>query len=299
MKLERVEIKGFKSIKHIVIDNLTPLSVFAGANGSGKSNLMDALSFISSVLRFGVDEAVNDLGGYWNIKNRHLTEDDCLFFSVTFSDRISNYQYEFSVGSLSNANSIDIFIQNEKLLINGSDTLLQFTKIYDEMQESSKNENEQWFTPLKKVLNILRATNTKQSKLELLIQVVNPTAHPLDPILEFLKNISVYRFSPEKLKSPQASKSAGKVLLTEGDNLVEVLESLLASPEWKDEIIETMSMIVPEMVGIDTQLRPLDNSKVLHFKEQGFTESYPANLISEGTVMSLALLVAVYTRFVE
>ena len=38
-KLKRIEIKGFRSIKNMMLE-LRPLNVLIGANGAGKSNLM-------------------------------------------------------------------------------------------------------------------------------------------------------------------------------------------------------------------------------------------------------------------
>lgn len=44
MKVNRVHIKNFKSIVDLSLD-LAPVNVFIGENGSGKSNILEALAF--------------------------------------------------------------------------------------------------------------------------------------------------------------------------------------------------------------------------------------------------------------
>src|SRR5206468_4199599 len=45
MKIKRIHISNFKSIKDLVIKNPNPFSVFIGPNGAGKSNIFEALEF--------------------------------------------------------------------------------------------------------------------------------------------------------------------------------------------------------------------------------------------------------------
>ena len=44
--ITRIEIDGFKSFSNFVMD-FSPLTVIAGANASGKSNLFDALQLLA------------------------------------------------------------------------------------------------------------------------------------------------------------------------------------------------------------------------------------------------------------
>ena len=54
MKIKQIHITNFKSIVDARLDDLADFSVFAGANGSGKSNFFEALEFVSDVVRNGV-----------------------------------------------------------------------------------------------------------------------------------------------------------------------------------------------------------------------------------------------------
>src|SRR5258707_4928659 len=56
--LKRLQFKNWRSLRDVEIDNLTPITVFIGANSSGKSNILDALHFMRYATEKGVREAV-------------------------------------------------------------------------------------------------------------------------------------------------------------------------------------------------------------------------------------------------
>jgi predicted ATPase len=60
--INEIEIRNFRSIKADKI-TLTPLTVLIGANGSGKSNLVKALEFISEIPKSGLKLSVSKYGG--------------------------------------------------------------------------------------------------------------------------------------------------------------------------------------------------------------------------------------------
>ena len=68
--IRRLKIENFKSIDSLEVKGLAPFSVFAGANGSGKSNFFDALDFVSLFVRGGLEIALRAHGGFENIRSR-------------------------------------------------------------------------------------------------------------------------------------------------------------------------------------------------------------------------------------
>ncbi|MDG1818517.1 MAG: AAA family ATPase [Porticoccaceae bacterium] len=60
--IREIEITNFRSIRHDSI-SLEPFTVLIGANGSGKSNLVKALEFLSDLPSAGIDYAVSKQGG--------------------------------------------------------------------------------------------------------------------------------------------------------------------------------------------------------------------------------------------
>ncbi len=60
--ITQIEIDGFKTFKHFKVE-LAPFQVIVGANGSGKSNLFDALQLLGRLAERGLREALQDLRG--------------------------------------------------------------------------------------------------------------------------------------------------------------------------------------------------------------------------------------------
>ena len=61
--LKSIAISGFKSFGAEVAVSLRPLNVLIGANGSGKSNFLDAFSFLRAYYRGQIDMLVKRSGG--------------------------------------------------------------------------------------------------------------------------------------------------------------------------------------------------------------------------------------------
>src|SRR5258708_24227120 len=66
--LTRLYFKNWRSLREVEITNLTPITIFIGANSSGKSNTMDALHFLRTVENAGGQEAIF----LWGIKEKKV-----------------------------------------------------------------------------------------------------------------------------------------------------------------------------------------------------------------------------------
>ncbi|MGL4206118.1 MAG: AAA family ATPase, partial [Aeromonadaceae bacterium] len=82
--LEGIQIQNFRALRNVTlgktVDNnnavLPRLRAVIGANGSGKSSLMDALGFIGDCLQEGVQSACDKphRGGFERLRTQGLTE---------------------------------------------------------------------------------------------------------------------------------------------------------------------------------------------------------------------------------
>lgn len=86
--IERIEIHDFKSIKELKLD-LGRVNIFLGANGSGKSNILEALGIVSSA-SYGIvdDESLQRRGvrpgvpRLYKTSNKHYQRSQQIAFSV-------------------------------------------------------------------------------------------------------------------------------------------------------------------------------------------------------------------------
>jgi len=99
--IDKLTIKGFKSIRELIDLELGNLNVFIGGNGAGKSNLVDFFRLLHSIINGKLNEFVNDRGGVSDLlfKGRKITER--MFFQTRFGER--GYRFSVKPGLSENA----------------------------------------------------------------------------------------------------------------------------------------------------------------------------------------------------
>ncbi len=85
--LTKLRFKNWRSLRDVTIDNLTPITVFIGANSSGKTNILDALRFRRHATTKGIVEAVLNWGGYRKIRAIGASDNDTVELEVTVTDK--------------------------------------------------------------------------------------------------------------------------------------------------------------------------------------------------------------------
>lgn len=82
--LRSIQIKNFKAIADSGRIELTPLTVFVGHNGTGKSSVLEALEFFHRYVQLGIDEAIEpwyDIDHIlWQGHDRENSDDDGTFY---------------------------------------------------------------------------------------------------------------------------------------------------------------------------------------------------------------------------
>ena len=257
--IRRLKIENFKSIDSLEVKGLAPFSVFAGANGSGKSNFFDALDFVSLFVRGGLEIALRKHGSFVNIHSRKREGADSKTFSFEVECDLLGQQeeYSLSINDLDSQPGI-----REELVVNKE-------QIVDNKEIDPIGE---WGDPIYSTLSL------------------HYRNHPLS---ELLRNLNVYRIGPTGAKESDTSDFDPTQLGSKGNNLASVLQRLESDQEIREEILDWMEMIVPGIENIQTEQQRLDDSTALLFKEEGIEEPFPAHLVSDGTRHALCLLVAV------
>ena len=110
-----------------------------------------------------------------------------------------------------------------------------------------------------------------------------------------LKNVKIFRIDPFTIKNRRSTGNNPGELNRDGSNIAAVLEKLEKDNELREQIIEWMSVIVPEMKKVSVRTQNIDSSKGLFFEEDSGNR-FPAHMVSDGTIYALCLLVAVLTR---
>lgn len=72
-RLQQIRVKNFKAIRDSGVIKFTPLTVFIGNNGSGKSSLVEALETYQQMVTQGLDVAMQRWRGFENVCNRAVS----------------------------------------------------------------------------------------------------------------------------------------------------------------------------------------------------------------------------------
>lgn len=268
MNIKQIKISGFKSIADIELNELAPYSVFAGANGSGKSNFFDSLKFISTVISLGATQALRKFNGYGHVhcfKRKSLARTFSASFDLVLGDQ--QIQYQLKIHDMD------------------KEPKLQEQLSLDNIVRMSRKDGEVIFHDVNEEVNHLKFPSDKSA-----LMIVD---HPL---CELLGNIVVYRFDPIGAKEPDSSGTDQGELEEYGRNLATMLAGLEKDNDIREQIIEWMELLVPGLEKVATERQKLDASTVIKFKEEGTKANFPANLISDGTIYALCIMTAVLSR---
>lgn len=311
MKINYLEIKGFKSIQNVELKDVSPFMVLAGANGTGKSNFVDALAFLSKVIDMGVSKAVSEFGSIENlISPKHKAGD--ISYKIEFEIEKQIYQYEIMIA----LKNIASRVKEESLkILKSGEIIFDSDKIRNELEakkESNTSDNligagllgalggliwgamkdsdqigQDIINGVTTGIGLKLLTDEKYSS--------NDSFLRQNKELQGLKNVKIFRIDPFTIKNRRSTANNLEELNRDGSNIAAVLEKLQKNNELREQIIEWMSLIVPEMKKVSVKTQNIDSSKGLFFEEDSGNR-FPAHMVSDGTIYALCLLVAVLTR---
>ena len=118
----------------------------------------------------------------------------------------------------------------------------------------------------------------------------------LVPLYHYLTNVQVFRFDPMGAKEPDGSSADATELDSHGHNVATMLASLEKEAEFRAQVTDWMTLLVPGMEQVHTAPERLSGGTVIKFKELGIKPHFPANLISDGTIYALCIMTAVLSR---
>ncbi len=268
MSLQSLYIRNFKSIVNTKIDDIPNFAVFAGTNGSGKSNLFEVLEFIRDVIRSGAQHATKKHNGYENIHSHKLKGENAKRFKAVLKFEIKEQTYKYEM-EIKQWNKQPILY--ETIIKNG--------------QELAKRVSKKLFITEKE-------QEISYSSDETILKLVSKEAKDL---LEYISAIERYQIDPNKAKEAD-DYFENDTLDSYASNLTTVLSKIEKESFIREDIEELMQMIVPGLEKIKIEKERLNNKTVVTFKEEGTRKKFPAGLISDGTIYALAMLVIVYSN---
>ena len=306
--LKKLKIKNYKSFKNFEIE-LDKFNCIVAPNNAGKSNLIDSFRFLQYVF-INPQKAIEEFGGFDNIKNIFL-DDEKIVFEVDFfidkiilntayiEDDIKEYievfknleiKVLFEVDKNRNWNKKYIIKGNfaKKLTLKNIKTFPFYIEInYLNLKSEDKEFVKKELLKIKykdkdDLLYALRLPDLIDNNSSIFIGDSD--------IFNLSDYFYSYSFYPEIIKT---HLKGGRVLRFDGTNLVEVLNFLKNSFNF-EEISNSLIGIVEELDDIKIDKDLIDRN-ILLLKEKN--KFLPFNIVSDGTINLLAILTSIYEPF--
>ncbi len=274
-------IDNFKSFVNFQIA-LKPITVFVGNNGCGKSSFLQALDFLSCIIR-------NDFSFFLeqrqlkveNIKSKQLSSKRDITFSVQFSFPKINKKLLWKIVIGTNATKNAMFLVSESIEnISTEQKILEY-----KLGETSYISDEKGS---KKVLEGLNSLTFTSSVLRMINFPNDSAFSEFNQIKDFLLNSDAFDLlDTDSMR--QGSRSVSQTIGNKGKQIASFIKSL--SAEQKEKFNKKINSIYPSIQKIDTKTVKLAGWTSLiaeeKFKNNIKLSSYD---LSDGTLRIIAFL---------
>lgn len=299
--LQTFRLRNFKAVRDSGVVKFSPLTVFIGNNGSGKSSLIEGLETFQSIVVDGLDEAMNRWRGFENVLNSVNLREELKRKEEGNRRRLVNQvevtlehqmQFDFVCKLFRASMSIGIKPETEELAIL-SEAFFINSRSY--IQDGKRQTA--WSANL-----ITRDAEGLETDHHLADHISKDLIKPMKFALDqsifvhqggyFPQSWQFLNLSPELMMEPRAAKRTGRAyrLLKDGSNIADFLNDILKEDSTVFEtIVETLRYVLPYAKDVQTVLTSeLGRQRFIQLSEQDF--KVPSWLLSTGTLRVLALL---------
>lgn len=277
----RLHLQNYKSIEECDL-RFAELSILLGRNGAGKSNVVDALDFISSALYVSLENAIRDRGGVEGIQTR-------LSAGRPRDIEIGLY---FGLGTRRRGEYV-VRIAPDKS--RGYVVKSEMCRVYRRF--GSKLEDHFHVERGKVVSSSVGGPSSILH--DRLYLVVASSLTPFRRVYNTLSRMNAYNLDVAEMRTPQLH-DVGNALYSDGSNLASVVSQMQRTfPERWSTVQTYLTAIVPEIIAI----RPMFiGPRVdLQFEQRipGGATIFPSLNMSDGTLRALGVLVALFQESTE
>lgn len=259
--LDKVTIKGFMSIRAVEELEIRPINALIGANGSGKSNFIEALSFLQAIRAGRLQAYVGRAGGANALLHFGAKTTNRMTMSVRFQDQRNGYEITLD------ATDADRLYPS-----------LEYALFYDENAPQPY-----WKALLVNMKNYYEAALSDEAGSGVPIQV-----------RKFIDSWRIYHFhdtsSSSAMKTTQDLHN-NRSLRTDGSNLAAFLYLLREKHKTSYKFIRgTVRQIAPFFDDFILEPLALNENKLrLEWKHVGSADYFDVSSFSDGTLRFIAL----------
>lgn len=261
-QLASIAVEGFRSIRSMELNLSSEVTLLIGANGAGKSNVVDALALLGNVIDRQLQAAVDESGGFSNLIHRSSADPPEEIAIKVWGgwDRAWRNGYEM------------------RLRPGVDDTAI--------LTESTKIHKEDFERPRKKALR-----GGSESALPGALKDNAPNQY----LHDILSGVRVFHFDDtDRVSAPPlrtVSIADGETLHDDARNIAAVLYEMKAeNPSAYQAVRRSVRNIAPFFE--DFVLRPNRSERIrLRWRERGIDDVFPGSALSSGTLRFICLSV--------
>lgn len=272
--VRRVRLHNFKSIKSCDVV-LGSLVILVGANGSGKSNFLDALRFTSDALSTTLDLALRDRGGINEVRRRSGGHPN--HFTIRLDLQLPSgavCHYGYKVGAVSGGG---FRVTDEECTVIAAEM--------GGVDASFRLRNGELTTTEERLPAVAE---------DRLFLVSASNVAVFRPVFDVLTKMGFYNLSPAAIRQPQVP-DAGTLLRRDGSNLASVLGHLAAANRPAlERVVEYLKKVAPGVEGVSKL--SIGTLETIEFRQRVAGRNDPwafgAASMSDGTLRGLGVLTA-------
>lgn len=267
-QLTNIKIEGYRSIRSLDLQ-LGRVTLLVGANGSGKSNLIEFFTLLNAAVSDSFQLFIGRKGGAQSILHYGSKRTPSLHTQLTLQDAQMSYHYSFT-------------------LVHAAGDRLIFKDETIDLQRAGSDR-----------VTIDLGSGHQESGLsrpvEMPIEEAAQTASRT--VVKCLKGLGFYHFHDTSSDSMIRSKQAlnwNSLLLYNGANLASFLYALQQTrPAHYQRILETFQTIVPFVRQLILRPDVLDPSSILlRWQDRNHDYEFGGHQLSDGSLRALALVTA-------
>ena len=280
-------LSHFKSITDQSI-SLEEINIIVGKNGSGKSNIVDAIAFLADVAKEDLDYAITKRHGADSIrqwsryKPYHTTlsvnirtKEGEGFYKITFSSSRNEYRIQEEILEWSGEVAFDDDRYQSKLIRSAAGAISVETDYHVD-----SDEEDQKFGVSESVLNHI--TKSYSSIYELFSYLVDD-----------IRSFEAFTIFPNTIRAPQ-TVSGAVALEPDGKNIASIIKQMVGDKRRsRDRIVRALRAVLPQVTAISVKSTAGYNVPVFSVSEPtGEVHELNMSQISDGTLRMLGILVA-------
>ena len=283
--IELLHVKNYRALRNIKLKQLKPLTVFLGANGSGKSTFFDVFAFLAECFTDGLRRAWDKRGRFKELRSRGC--DGQIEFELKYREEPKSpiITYHLSIDE-------DIkgpFVDTEWL----------------QWRPSSQGRHTRFLDFHRGVGSVIAGETPNEEDEQINEQLDDPsvlavnmfgqlTRHPrVSALRRFITDWHLSYLSADATRGITEAGPQERLSET-GDNLPNVIQHLKEQyPERLEKILAVLSDRVPRLEKVETELT-VDGHLVLQIKDAPFDQPILAKFASDGTLKLLSYLTLLY-----